>query len=95
MMYTRSQSYTNMVANENDTPSIKHQDCNRSPTTPTIYLIKVAGGAHLKSKIEKFPWKQHHLKNIGINYPQHLPPKKKLSTQNLKIHTQITPRKHI
>ena len=36
-------------------PRIKHHDHNQSPTTRTIYLIKVASGAHLRSKIEKFP----------------------------------------
>ena len=28
-------------------PRIKHQDCIRSPTTRTLFLIKRAGGAHL------------------------------------------------
>ena len=36
-------------------PRIKHQDCIRSPTTRTLFLIKKAGGAHLRSQIDNFP----------------------------------------
>ena len=30
-------------------PRIKYQDCIRSPITPTLFLMKHEGGAHLKS----------------------------------------------
>ena len=36
-------------------PRIKYQDCIRSPTTRTLFLIKKVGGAHLRSNIDNFP----------------------------------------
>ena len=35
-------------------PRIKYQNCTRSPTTRTLYLIKTAAGAHLRSTLENF-----------------------------------------
>ena len=32
-----------------DIPRITHNDCTRSPTTRTLYLMKKEGGAHLKN----------------------------------------------
>ena len=43
---------------------IKYQDCTRSPTTRTLYLIKKAGGAHLRSNIDNFPLKATPLEQI-------------------------------
>ena len=45
-------------------PKIKHQDCTRSPTTRTFFLIKKAGGAHLRSKLDNFPLKTTPLEQI-------------------------------
>ena len=45
-------------------PRIKHQDYIRSPTTRTLFLIKKARGAHLRSQIDKFPLKATPLEQI-------------------------------
>ena len=37
-----------------DIPKIKYQDCIRSPTIRTLFLMKTAGGVHLKSTEENF-----------------------------------------
>ena len=63
---------------------IKYQDCTRSPTTRTLFLIKKVGGAHLRSKIDNFPLKATPLEQIWcplstIQLPQINP------TQTLKL----------
>ena len=45
-------------------PRIKHQDCIRSPTTKTLFLIIKLGGTHLCSKIDNFPLKATPLEQM-------------------------------
>ena len=65
-------------------PRIKYQDCIRSPTTRTLFLIKKVGGAHLQSNIDNFLLKATTLEQIWcqlstIQLPQINP------TQTLKL----------
>ena len=65
-------------------PRIKYQDCTRSPSIRTVFLIKKAGGAHLRSNIDNFPLKATPLEQIWyqlstIRLPQINP------TQTLKL----------
>ena len=65
-------------------PRIKYQDCTRSPTTRTLFLIKKARGAHFRSNIDNFPLKATPLEQIWcqlstIQLPQINP------TQTLKL----------
>ena len=64
-------------------PRIKHHDCNRSPTTRIIYLIKTTGGAHLTSYIETFPLEATLLEKEWHKLST-TPPPQKISNQNLK-----------
>ena len=64
-------------------PRIKHPDCNQSPTTRTIYLIKAVGGAHLISQIKKFPLEAKPLEKKWHKLST-TPPPQKISIQNLK-----------
>ena len=45
-------------------PRIKHQDCIRSPTTRTLFLIKKTSETHLCSNIDNFPLKATPLEQI-------------------------------
>ena len=45
-------------------PRIKHQDCIRSPTTRMLFLLKKAGGAHLRSQIDNFSLKATPLEQL-------------------------------
>ena len=45
-------------------PRIKYQNCTRSPTTRTLFLIKKVRGAHLRSNIDNFPLKATPLEQI-------------------------------
>ena len=45
-------------------PKIKHQDCIRSPTIRTLFLIKKARGAHLRSTMDNFPLKATSLEQM-------------------------------
>ena len=55
-------------------PKIKHQDCIRSPTTRTLFLIKQAGGAHFRSQIDNFPLKATPLEQMWCQLSEtHLP----------------------
>ena len=56
-------------------PRIKHQDYIRSPITRMLFLIKKAGGAHLRSQIDNFPLKAISLEQMWcqlseIQFPQ-------------------------
>ena len=65
-------------------PRIKHQDCIRSPTTRTLFLIKKAGGAHLRSNNDNFPLKATPLEQIWCQLSANQLPQIH-PTQNLKI----------
>ena len=72
-----------------DTPRIKYQNCTRSPTTEIPYLIKKAGGAHLRSTIKKLPIRSYTIGKTWrielINLHHHIH-----HTQSLKlIHTLL------
>ena len=74
-------------------PRIKHQDCIRSPTTRTLFLIKKTGGAHLRSNIDNFPLQATPLEQMWcllstthlphINSPQTLKLLHKLLLHNI------------
>ena len=49
-----------------DIPRIKYQDCTRSSTTRTLYLLKKAGGTHLRSTIKNFPLEATPLGKHGV-----------------------------
>ena len=64
-------------------PRIRHHDCNKSPTMRTLYLSKIVGGAHLRSKIGKFPLESTPLEREWHKLST-TPPPQKLSTRNSK-----------
>ena len=55
-------------------PRIRHQDCMRSPTTKTLFLIKKVGGAHFRSTIDNFPLKATPLEQIWYQESETLLP---------------------
>ena len=65
-------------------PRIKYQDCTRSPTTKTLYLLKKTGCAHLRSTIKNFPLEAAPLEKTwlieSINLHPHIH-----HTQSLKL----------
>jgi hypothetical protein len=74
-------------------PRIKYQDCTRSPTTRTLFLMKTEGGVHLKSIETNFHLNQTELENewrTSTALP-HLNPKLSLKLLHklitLNIHT--------
>lgn len=65
-------------------PKIAQQDCIGSPTTRTIYVMKKAGGAHLKSNIRHFTLEATPLESMWNNLSQNILPHF-LSKQSLKL----------
>ena len=51
-----------------DIPRIKYHDCIRSPTTRTLFLMKMEGGVHLKSIEENF---QLHMTELELEWRSH------------------------
>jgi len=82
-----------------DISRIKQHDCIRSPTTRTLFLIKMAGGVHLKSTEENF---QLHMSELELEWRSkaitelpHLNPKLSLKLLHKLLTHNIYKIKHI
>ena len=80
-------------------PRFKYQDCTRSPTTRTLYLIKKARGAHLRSNIDNFPLKATPLEQIwcqlSTNQFRHINPSQTTKLLHKLLLNNIYESKHI